>query len=43
MVYTCMDIGFKNNPEQVLTFLQEDTLTKDFALFHIKFYPQNLL
>ena len=41
-IYWCTplwNIGFKNIPYTSLSFLQENTLDKDFVLFHIKFDP----
>ena len=42
LVYTCMNIGSKIPPNQVLAFLQENIPNKNFTLFHITFDPLNL-
>ena len=43
LMYTCMNIGFKNIPcKQVLAFSTKTSINKDFTQFHIKFCPLNL-
>ena len=40
LMYTCLNIGFKNTPKQGLASSRKTLLKKDFVQFDIKFDPK---